>query len=71
MTCRCALLNQLSGDAARDYANGHLDVVRRDGVGRTIYRCPETGITWAEEFTHMPYGGDTLRLRRLEAPAGG
>lgn len=64
--CRCDVLNVLSGDGADDYAVGHLDEVRSDGMGRTYYRCPETGVTWASERPQGPYAGEARRLRRVD-----
>lgn len=64
MTCRCQVLNTLSGDAASDYARTHLDEVRSDGQGRTYYRCPDTGVGWAEERAPGAYTGEARRLRR-------
>ncbi len=66
VNCRCEVLNVMTGDAARDYARTHLDVVRSDGHGTTYYRCPQTGMTWAEEQAPAPYAGTVRRLRRAE-----
>lgn len=65
MTCRCAVLNNLTGDAAAEYARRHLDVTR-ETPGRTIqYRCAETGIDWIEETAPNAYDHTVRRLRRL------
>lgn len=64
MTCRCDVLNNLSGDGASEYASLHLDEVRSDGQGRTYYRCPDTGIGWAEERAPGSFAGEAVRLRR-------
>lgn len=65
--CRCAVLNNITGDAASDYARQHLDETRSDGQGRVYYRCPDTGIGWMQE--RMPqsrYGEAQCRLRRTD-----
>ena len=64
VTCRCDVLNVMSGAVATDYARHHLDQVRSTGNGRVVYRCPETGITWSQE--RAPYGvdADAIMLRR-------
>lgn len=54
----------MSGDAADEYAHDHLDEVRSDGQGRVYYRCPETGVGWAQEHAPGAYTGDVRRLRR-------
>lgn len=65
VTCRCEVLNNLTGDAAVDYARHHLDVTRED-AGRVItYRCPDTGVTWVEEHLSTGYDDSTRRLRRM------
>lgn len=66
ITCRCEVLNTMSGDAARDYANGHLDEVRSSQQGVTYYRCPQTSVEWIEEPASGAHAGSALRLRRLE-----
>ena len=66
ITCRCEVLNTMSGDAARDYANGHLDEVRSDNQGLSHFRCPETGISWVEERAPGSLIGEAKRLRRVE-----
>ena len=66
MDCRCEVLNVMTGDAARDYARQHLDEVRSDGHGTTYYRCPDTGISWAEEGAPASYAGKVRRLRRAD-----
>ena len=64
--CRCEVLNNLMGDGARDYANGHLDEVRDDGQGRRYLRCPESGLGWVDERAPAAYGPDQRRLRRTD-----
>jgi hypothetical protein len=63
--CRCAVLNNLSGDVADDYARKHLDRVATDGLGRPVHRCPDTDVTWTEERSAHGYGEDVVVLRRL------
>lgn len=64
--CRCDVLNVMSGDVARDYTRRHLDELRVDGMGRSVYRCPETGIGWTEQRTSSGYGDDVRVLRRTD-----
>lgn len=64
--CRCEVLNTLTGDAATDYARQHLDQTRADGQGRRYFRCPDTGIGWAEEGAPSGYGDEQRRLRRTD-----
>jgi hypothetical protein len=64
--CRCEVLNNMSGDVARDYVRHHLDQTRSDGQGRTYLRCPVSGVGWVEERAPSAYGDDTRRLRRLD-----
>lgn len=65
VTCRCEVLNNLTGDAAVDYARHHLDVTREDAGRVTTYRCPDTGVTWVEERLSTGYDDSTRRLRRM------
>jgi hypothetical protein len=62
--CRCAVLNVMSGEVARDYAASHLEHVRDNGVGRRVHRCPETAIEWTEERSASGYSDDAIVLRR-------
>lgn len=62
--CRCTVLNNLSGAVASDYVRRHLDHARTDGLGRSVHRCPETGVDWTEERSASGYGDDVLVLRR-------
>lgn len=64
VACRCPVLNVLTGDAAADYARRHLEEIRRDGMGRASYRCPDTGIGWTEERPPAGYGDEPRKLRR-------
>jgi hypothetical protein len=63
-TCRCEVLNVLSGDVAREYTTRHLTRSRTDGMGRTVHRCDETEIEWIEEREPSGYGDDVIVLRR-------
>jgi hypothetical protein len=58
------VLNGLSGDVARVYLSKHLQQLRIDGMGRSIHRCPDTDIEWAEEREPGGYGDDVTVLRR-------
>lgn len=64
--CRCAVLNNLSGAVAREYAHKHLDRVRTDGMGRRVHRCPDTAVEWTEEHRIEGYGDDVVVLRRRD-----
>lgn len=64
VTCRCEVLNNLTGDAAVEYARRHLDKTRSEPQGRVHYRCVETGIGWIEEPAPNGYGDSQRRLRR-------
>lgn len=64
VACRCTVLNVMSGNVARDYVRQHLDPDRTDGMGRQLYRCPESGLTWVEEREPGGYGDDVVVLRR-------
>lgn len=66
MKCRCKVLNTLSGDAARDYANAHLEVLRSSPQRTTTYECPETGVLWIEENASTAYAEGVRRLRRAD-----
>lgn len=65
MTCRCEVLNNLTGEQAADYARHHLEVTRADTGRVTTFRCPDTGIEWVEERAPTAYDESTRRLRRL------
>ncbi len=64
--CRCAVLNVMSGEVARDYLDTHLQPERTDGMGRAVHRCAATGVTWVEERKPGGYGEDVTVLRRLD-----
>lgn len=63
-TCRCEVLNVMSGAVATDYLRTHLDEVRASGHGRMLYRCPDTGIGWTEDRRVEGYGEELIVLRR-------
>lgn len=65
VTCRCEVLNNLTGEQAADYARHHLEVTRADTGRVTTFRCPDTGIEWVEERAPTAYDESTRRLRRL------
>ena len=65
VTCRCAVLNNLTGEQAAEYARHHLEVTRADTGRTTTYRCVETGIEWVEERAPTAYDDQTRRLRRM------
>lgn len=65
VTCQCAVLNNLTGQQAADYAHHHLDVTRAHTGRVATYRCPETGIEWVEERAPNAYDDQTRRLRRM------
>jgi hypothetical protein len=64
VTCRCNLLNGLSGDLARDYVSTHLQRSRVDGMGRPIHICPDLQVEWTEEREPCGYAEDVIVLRR-------
>lgn len=64
-TCRCEILNVLSGALARDLIEQHLREARTDGMGRTIYLCEDSGVEWLEEHQRGGYDDDVTVLRRL------
>lgn len=64
-TCRCQVLNMMSGEVAREYVRVHLHFERVDGMGRQVYRCSETDVMWVEERRSGGYGEDTTVLRHV------
>lgn len=64
-TCRCDVLNVLSGPVAQDYLRGHLAADRTDGMGRQVHRCPRTEVEWVADRSPDGYADDTLVLRRV------
>ena len=65
-TCRCDVLNVLSGELARDYLDVHLQHVRTDGMGRTVHRCEASEVEWVEEHRPSGYDDDVMMLRRVQ-----
>lgn len=65
-TCRCEVLNVMSGAVAADYARTHLHEVRNPGNGHAHYRCPETGIAWMEDRKREGHGDEIIVLRRTQ-----
>ncbi|MFA9431525.1 hypothetical protein [Egicoccus sp. AB-alg2] len=64
-SCRCDVLNVLSGPLAQDYVRGHLEGARVDGLGRQVHRCARTGIEWTEDRNPDGYAENVLVLRRV------
>jgi hypothetical protein len=64
VSCRCEMLNGLSGDVARDYLRTHLQHDRIDGMGRGVHTCPDSDIEWTEDNDAGGYARDALVLRR-------
>jgi hypothetical protein len=64
VTCRCEVLNVMSGAVATDYVRTHLDPVRSTGNGRVVYQCPETRISWTQERAAHGVDDRTVVLRR-------
>ena len=65
-TCRCEVLNVLSGALANDYLDGHLQQVREDGLGRTVHRCEASDVEWLEEHRSSGFDDEVTVLRRLQ-----
>ncbi len=64
VSCRCEVLNGLSGDVASDYLKTHLQQLRVDGMGRKVHGCPDSDIEWTEEREPGGYAENVLVLRR-------
>jgi hypothetical protein len=64
-TCRCDILNVLSGALARDLMSKHLRPVRTDSLGRAIYLCEDSEVEWLEEHERAGYDDDVTVLRRV------
>ena len=65
--CRCASTSELRGSEAKAYADEHLAEVevRADGW-EVVYRCPDTGAEWLEDYPESEqHGGGSMRLRRV------
>ena len=65
-TCRCDILNVLSGALARELLDRHLREVGTDGMGRTIYLCDDSEVEWVEEHRRGGYDDDATVLRRAQ-----
>jgi len=65
-TCRCKILNVLSGALARDLLDHHLREVRTDGMGRTIHLCEDSEIEWVEDHQRSAYDDEVTVLRRVQ-----
>ena len=65
-SCRCEILNVLSGALARDLLDHHLREARIDGMGRTIHRCEDSEIEWLEEHQRSGYDDQVTVLRRVQ-----
>ena len=65
VSCRCEVLNVMSGEVAREYLRAHLEHGRTDGMGRSVHRCAETDVEWIEERSQSGYGEDVTVLRRV------
>jgi len=64
-TCRCEVLNVLSGPVAQDYLTGHLAADRTDGLGRQVHTCPYTEVEWVADRSPEGYADEVLVLRRV------
>lgn len=67
VTCRCGEAQELTGDAAREYADRHLEFVKVQADGwEVLYRCPATGRRWLKDYPRSAeQGGGPARLRPL------
>ncbi len=66
VTCRCQVLNVMTGEAAVEYAQEHLELTRSDDQGRTYHRCPTTQVGWVQEPPPGPVSGEAIQLRRTD-----
>ncbi len=60
LACRCLAISGLSGNAAAEYAQFHLEKTIKDVNGCKIeFRCPVTNLHWIMEFSssRIPCGG--------------
>jgi hypothetical protein len=64
-TCRCEILNVLSGALARELLEQHLREVRIDDRGRTVHRCADSHVEWLEEHEPGGYDDQATVLRRV------
>ena len=65
--------DELLGNAARDFADEHLEQVDKDLVNWTIeYRDRRDGSVWLMDYPHRELqGGGPPRLRKIGPAAGG
>jgi hypothetical protein len=61
-------LRELCDDEAKAYADRHLEKLEdRESGWEVVYRCPETGRRWIEDYPPGgEHGGGPMRLRRLD-----
>lgn len=62
MKCRCEIMNVLTGEAAREYAEEHLEQLTSSRESASVnLHCPDTSVSW----TYEPYWQPNVpRLRR-------
>lgn len=72
MSCDCRSTAQLFDGEARTYADEHLERlgVRADGVS-VLYRCPETGSRWIEDYPPTGGADHVGRVRLLKVIGSG
>lgn len=65
MGCRCEEITELWNDEAKRYADEHLQMVQdRTAEWEVLYRCPDTGRMWLEDYPRSEeHGGGPMRLR--------
>jgi hypothetical protein len=65
--CLCADIDELEGNSAINYAQGHLNELRVDGrLWQIEYMCPETAVRWLLDYPHSEYhGGGHPHLRKI------
>lgn len=63
-SCRCKVLNVLSGALATEYLSGHLGGGEGDS-NRRVHTCPNTGVQWIEDRSAPQYSSTSQVLRRL------
>lgn len=63
-SCRCNMLNVLSGALATEYLLGHLGGADADS-NRRVHTCPNTGVQWIEDRSATQYASSSQVLRRL------
>lgn len=69
MTCRCEEITELWDVEAKTYADEHLEEVEIRASGwEVLYRCPDTGRLWLEDYPRSPeQGGGPVRLRQIQS----